>query len=83
MINIGVTKDWNLFKKLFFMSHELPFKELIQNIAHLCHIKACFPVDGGAAANDDEEHGADHLGNQGTGELPPAVWHQRILGGHL
>ena len=50
---------------------------------HLCDIKASLPIDGGSTSDDDEEHGADQLGNQGSCQVAPAVWHQWVRGDHL
>ena len=54
-----------------------------QTKSHLCDIKGSFPVDGGPAPDEDEEHGADELGNQGSGEIPPTFRQQRVCRDHL
>ena len=54
-----------------------------QTKSHLCDIKGSFPVDGGPAPDDDEEHGADELGNQRSGEIPPTFRQQRVCRDHL
>ena len=50
---------------------------------NLCDIKGSFPIDGGPAPDDDEEHGADELGNQRSGEIPPTFRQQRVCRDHL